>query len=105
MYDEKFYRKLAENSLTKALDRIHENYMKIYDEYNDTMSRDSAFLKDTVDSILGVDALTYVYTRDKKLHPSYAIEKLNSSINKLEGAKEYYEAVLKEMNEGRDKNE
>lgn len=105
MEDEKLFRILTETNLTVALDRIHENYMKIYDEYNDTMSRDSAFLKDAVDSMLGVDALTYVYTRDKKLHPSYAIEKLNLSINKLEGAKRYYEAVLREMNEGRDKNE
>lgn len=99
MHDGKYYRGATEKYLTTTLDRILKNYMEIYDEYYDTLSKETDILKEVADSILGVDAILNVYTRYKGIHPSFAIEKLNLSINKLEGAKEYYEAVLKEMNE------
>lgn len=105
MEDEKYYRKLAENSLTKALDRILKNYMEIYDKHYDTPSEETDILKDAANSILGVDAILNVYTRAKEIHPGYAIGRLNYSIYKLECALRYYEKVLKEMNEGSDRNE
>ena len=60
-------RKLTEQSLINETQKIVKNYMKIYDEYYSTQSRDSAFLKDLV------------YVEYKEIHPDYAIEKLEFS--------------------------
>ena len=56
------------------------------------------FLKDLVDSLLGISAVLEVYVRDKHIHPNYAVEKLNFSdsyirsvINFYKSKKEYVE--------------
>lgn len=72
------------------------NYIKILKEYHETGSRDSAFLKDAVDSILGIQAALEVYARDKKIQPEYAIEKLSFTKRYIEGAIDYYESVLEQ---------
>lgn len=89
--DKEFYRMLTMNGLEKELNKILNNYMVIYDEYYNTGSRDSAFLKDLVDSIKGISAILEVYVRDKKIHPNYALEKLNYSKSYIESTINYYE--------------
>ena len=71
---------MTENSLRRELDNLVNNYMKIYDEYYSTNSRDSAFLKDLTDTILGISAVLEVYARDGKIYPSYALEKLKHNL-------------------------
>ena len=44
-------REMTKRNLERALNKVIENYMKIYDEYYETGSRDSAFLKDLADAI------------------------------------------------------
>lgn len=39
-------REFTENHIKNELDNLADNYMKVYDEYYETGSRDSAFLKD-----------------------------------------------------------
>ena len=85
-----FAREMTRNSLSRELNNILENYMKIYDEYYETFSRDSAFLKDATDSLIGVSAVLEVYARDGHIHPNYAIEKLQYSKSMLESAINYY---------------
>ena len=54
--------------------------MKVYDEYHSgNGSRDSAFLKDLVESLLGISAVLEVYVEHNGIHPDYALEKLNFS--------------------------
>lgn len=95
--DREFYREMTKESITRECRKIIDNYMSVYDEYYDTNgdSRDSAFLKDLVDSILGISAVLEVYVRDKEIHPSYALEKLNFSKSYLESVIRYYEEKLK----------
>lgn len=81
-----------------------ENYLEIIKEYHETGSRDSAFLKDAVDSILGIQAVVEVYVRDKEIHPEYAIEKLSFTKRYIEGAIDYYESVL-EQRKGKNEND
>ena len=84
-------RELTKRGLERELNKVLENYMIIYDEYYETMSRDSAFLKDLADSILGISACLEVYARDKYIHPSYALEKLESSRSYINSCIDYYE--------------
>lgn len=89
-------RDLTEMSLTRELENIHYNYMQIWDEYYKTSSRDSAFLKDLADALIGISAVMEVYVRDKYIHPDYALEKLKSSKTYIDAAIRYYEIKLKE---------
>lgn len=89
-------REMTENSLRRELNNLISNYMKIYDEYYSTNSRDSAFLKDLTDSILGISAVLEVYARDGKIYPSYALEKLNFSKSLIESAIRFYSSKLEE---------
>lgn len=91
MLDKEFCRNMTHNSLCKELSIIEECYMKIYDEYYTTGSRDSTFLKDLVDSIKGISAILEVYTRDGEIHPEYAIEKLKFSKSYINSTIEYFE--------------
>lgn len=84
-------------SLALTTDNIVKNYMLIYDEYYETCSRDSAFLKDLVDSLMGIDAVLSVYTRDKKIHPAYALEKLRNSKSYIEENISYFKNKLNEL--------
>lgn len=84
-------RDMTEMSLTRELRKIHDNYMCVWDEYYKTSSRDSAFLKDLVDSLIGISSVLEVYVRDKHIHPDYALEKLKSSKSYIDAAIRYYE--------------
>lgn len=86
-----FYRDITKQSLSRELDKILTNYMAIYDEYYSTGSRDSAFLKDLVDSLQGISAALEVYVEHKSLHPNYAIEKLKSSQSYINSTIKYFE--------------
>lgn len=87
-------REMTKRNLKIELNKVAENYMKIYDEYYETCSRDSAFLKDLADAIIGISACLEVYTRDKYIHPSYALEKLESSKHHINTCIDYYENKL-----------
>lgn len=87
-------RDMTEMSLIQELGKIHDNYMSIYDEYYATGSRDSAFLKDLTDSLIGISSVLEVYARDKQIHPNYALEKLKSSKSYIDAAIRYYELKL-----------
>lgn len=97
--EKEFYREMTKESITRECRKIIDNYMSVYDEYYDTNgnSKDSAFLKDLVDSIIGISAVLEVYVRDKEIHPGYALEKLNFSKSYLESVIRYYEEKLKDM--------
>lgn len=92
MIDKKFAREMTKNKLEKELNIILNSYMKIYDEYYETGSRDSAFLKDLADSLLGVSAVLEVYVRDGHIHPNYAIEKLNFSDSYIKSVINFYKS-------------
>lgn len=90
--DRDFYRNMTEKHLEKELNNIKENYMKIYDEYYETSSRDSAFLKDLADALLGISAVFEVYVRDKYIHSNYAVEKLEFSESYIKSAINFYKS-------------
>jgi len=92
MIDKNFAREMTKNKLEKELNNILNSYMKIYDEYYETGSRDSAFLKDLVDSLLGISAVLEVYVRDGHIHPNYAIEKLNFSDSYIKSVISFYKS-------------
>ena len=87
-------RTLTLQNLDMNLARILDSYMIIWDEYYETHSRDSAFLKDLADAIIGIEAVLEVYARDKYIHPEYALEKLNFSKSYIESVIKYYENKL-----------
>ncbi len=93
---DKIARDLTEKTLINETQMIVKNYMKIYDEYYSTKSRDSAFLKDLVDSLLGISAVFEVYVEYKEIHPDYAIEKLEFSKSYIESTLRYFKNKLKE---------
>lgn len=90
--NKEFAREMTRANLNNELNNILNNYMSIYDEYYETHSRDSAFLKDLVDSLLGISAVLEVYNRDKHIHSDYAIEKLQFSESFIKSAIEFYKA-------------
>lgn len=93
--DRDFCREMTELGLSKELNKIKNNYMKIYDEYySDNSTRDSAFLKDLVDSLNGISAVLEVYVEHKGIHPNYALEKLKISKSYIDSAIRYYENKL-----------
>lgn len=79
-----------------AFDKLISNYITILEEYHETFSRDSAFLKDAVDSILGIQAVLEVYARDKEIHPEYVLEKIGFTKQYIDGIINYYESLIKE---------
>ena len=85
-------RKITEVNLKRELNNLVNNYMEIYDEYYATGSRDSAFLKDLAESILGISAVLEVYARDKEIYPDYAIEKIEFSKRLIDRVINYYSA-------------
>lgn len=89
--DRSFCRQQTQNSLNRELNKIEHYYMQIYDEYYSTGSRDSAFLKDLVDSLQGISAVLEVYVEHKGIHPNYAIEKLNNSRSYINSCINYFE--------------
>ena len=90
-----FGRSVTRYNLDTELAKILNNYMKIFDEYySGNTSQDCAYLKDLVDSLLGISAVLEVYGRDKKIHPAYALEKLKYSKSIIEQTIKYYESEL-----------
>ena len=85
-------REMTRNSLTRETNKIINYYMKIYDEYYETGSRDSAFLKDLVDSLIGISAVLEVYVEHNGIHSNYAIEKLNNSKSYINACISYFES-------------
>ena len=92
-------RTMTELSLTRELNNIKNCYMQIWDEYYKTGSRESAFLKDLVDSLIGISAILEVYTRDGRIYSDYALEKLNNSKSYIESNIAFFENKLKEFEE------
>lgn len=90
--DRNFAREMAKNKLEKELNIILNSYMEVYDEYYKIGSRDSAFLKDLVDSLLGISAVLEVYVRDKHIHPNYAVEKLKFSDSYIRSVIDFYKS-------------
>lgn len=95
--DRELCRNMTKNSLEMELNKILNNYMTVYDEYYETGSRDSAFLKDLVDSLLGISAVLEVYVEHKGIHPGYALEKLNFSESCIKACVRFYANKLKQM--------
>lgn len=85
-------REMTAKCLTLDLTKLLNNYMAIYDEYYSTGSRDSAFLKDLVDSIKGISACLEVYVEHKGINPGYALEKLNWSKGHIDSCIRYFES-------------
>lgn len=91
-----FCREMTEESLSCALRSIKKNYMVVYDDYySPNGKRDSAFLKDLVDSIQGIDAILEVYVRGKSIDPDYALSKLKFSKSYIDSAICYYESKVR----------
>lgn len=98
--DREEMRNLTEQHLERELNKIKHYYMKVYDEYySGNGSRDSAFLKDLVDSLLGISAVLEVYVEHNGIHPDYALEKLNFSKSYIQSVIRYYESKLEKENE------
>lgn len=96
-------KEMTELNLSNELYNIQKNYMAVWEEYYETGSRDSAFLKDLVDSLLGISAVLEVYVRNKHIHPDYAVEKLEFSESFIKSAIAFYKS--KEEYKGDEKNE
>ncbi|HIS62326.1 MAG TPA: hypothetical protein IAC14_08815 [Candidatus Scybalomonas excrementigallinarum] len=85
-------REMTKTSLQRELNKILNYYMNVYDEYYETGSRDSAFLKDLVDALIGISAVLEVYVEHKGIHPNYALEKLKFSKSFIDSCIRYYES-------------
>lgn len=88
-------RQLTEDGITRELMQLKDNYMKVWDEYYETGSRHSAFLKDLADSLIGICAVFEVYTRDKSIYPDYAISKLENAKSYIDENIRFFEMVAK----------
>lgn len=75
--DKDFCREMTKKSLEKDLNKILNYYMKVYDEYYETGTRDSAFLKDLVDSLIGIidSCIKYFESKEIKLEKSDTYDK------------------------------
>ena len=93
------FREMTKNSLSRELNKILNYYMAIYDEYYSTYSRDSAFLKDLVDSLQGISAVLEVYVEHNGIHSNYAIEKLENSKSYINSCISYYKEKGEKENE------
>lgn len=78
--------------LIKEANEKVNNYMRIYDECYTTGSRDSAFLKDLANSLMGISTVLEVYVEQKGIHPNYALEKLNNSRSYIDACIKYFES-------------
>ena len=92
-------RKSTESHLRRELENVVNGYMYVYNEYYKTFSRDSAFLKDATDAIIGIASVLEVYSRDGSIHPKYAVEKLSMSKRMIESALDYYKSLIEEEDE------
>ena len=86
-------RLLTKSALANELNKILNNYMRVYDEYYSTGSRDSAFLKDLVDGIQGISAVLEVYAKNGgHINSDYAIKNLNFTKKYVDETIKYFES-------------
>ena len=86
-------RLLTKRVLANELNKRLKNYMRVYEEYYSTGSRDSAFLKDLVDGIQGISAVLEVYVENGgHINSDYAIKNLNSTKKYVDETIKYFES-------------
>lgn len=93
---EKLYREMSFKALDKELNNISNAYKIIYDKYYENNNRECAFLKDLVDSLIGISSVLEVYVRDGRINSDYVIEKLNNSKRYIDSCIEFYKGVSNE---------
>lgn len=86
-------RELTKSSMTRILNSLVDNYMKIYDEYYKKFSVDGALLKDLADSILPISEILAVYAKDKNINPDYAVRKLIFAKDIIDNVIEYFNQI------------
>ena len=84
------YKQMSLDTLKKTCDTIQIAYGKLYD-MDEEGDRNALFLKELCDCLLNIESLVYVYTRDGKIHPDYALEKLHSLQNRVDPQVRYWE--------------
>ena len=88
--------KILTNPIINQIKKMGYDGLYIYDEYYSKCTRDSAFLKDLVDSLQGISAVLEVYVSNEYIHPSYALEKLKYSQRIIDSTIKYFENKEKE---------
>ena len=88
-------REIIKRHLIGTCDNFIRGYMKVYDEFyskENPEDRDyeDSVIKELADAFIGIEAVIEVYARDGKIHETYVIEKLNSSIRTLSWVISYY---------------
>ena len=76
--------------LNARIKKIKNNY-EIIRQKDDP---EAELIIDTVEATRGIEAILEVYARDGSIHPSYAVEKLDHSIVRLQWLKNYYEKKM-----------
>lgn len=91
----KEFKQMSMNNVINRCEKLLSSYSYIYDDYENTNSRDSAFLIDVVRIIDTLIIPLEVYARDKSIHPGYALEKLEHAQRVLNSICKYYESKNK----------
>jgi len=91
------FKAISLEALENTTTQIQKSYYKLYDLAENYENREAIFLKELVDILLQIDAVTYVYTRDGKIHPDYVLEKLNTARSLLTTNISFWENKLKEV--------
>lgn len=85
----------ASDMLLDSMMNILGNYKVVYGQsYSHDSSRDDVFLKELVDSLMGIESVLEVYVRDGNIHPTYALEKLKQSKSIIDTTIDFYQAKL-----------
>jgi hypothetical protein len=93
-------RDIAKKAFTIELNKIKNNYMKIYDEYYSEFSKaDTSYLFDSVNAIKEISNILDVYVRDGGIYSAYALEKLNNLKSIINSVIDYYEIKERELGE------
>lgn len=88
------YLEIEKAILNDRIKKIKKNYEIIRQKDDE----EAKLILDTVEATRGIEAILEVYARDGYIHPGYAVEKLDHSIDRLQWLKNYYE---EKENEGR----
>lgn len=95
--DYAFFKRLSLDGLEKYVNELQQSYSQLYDMAHDGGNREAVFLKELCDILIQINAVTYVYTRDKKIHPNYALEKLKYAEDLLQANIRFWESKLKDF--------